>query len=366
MSFFTSALDRVANQKLISTQLPNLLLSSVSIFRKPLQLPSRPAYIQVEPSIRCNLRCKMCNLTRVNSKRLDMSLDQFRNILDQFPNVVQIHLQGLGEPLMNSDFFRMVIEAKKKGIYVSTSTNAILISEKIAKKIVTCGLDQMWFSLDGATSETYEYMRVGASFHKVKENIKRVVAQSKDSRIRLGIWFVAMKRNIHELPLLPKLATELEIQNMRVELIDTWGKSVLKDFRDLLLTSKYDLARLVDFSNTAERIARSRKLELEFNPRMKSVINRSRLPGCWAPWLSAYITVEGFITPCGRRPDPGIFSYGNLFKERFLDIWNNSLYQTFRYGLTVGKVPAICNDCSFAYSTSSVSFLKYLATFLKV
>jgi radical SAM protein with 4Fe4S-binding SPASM domain len=366
VSSVVSLVNRLTRQKSICAQVPNLLLSCVSLFRKPMEVRSRPAYIQVEPTIRCNLRCKMCDSSRVNSAGLDLSLGRFRSILDQFAHVAQVHLQGLGEPLLNSAFFRMVAEAKERGIYVSTFTNVTLISERIADRIVTCGLDQLWFSLDGATAETYEDIRIGSSFRKVTENIRRVVDLSKDPRTRLGIWFVAMKRNIHELPLLPKLAKELGIENLRVELVDTWGKIVPKQLRDLAFTSKHDTAELIDNCGKALRIARSSRLKLELNPRLGSVVNIGRLSGCWQPWLSTYITAEGFVTPCCRRPDPRVFAFGNLFKEKFSDIWNNAKYQTFRHGLTLGKAPEICRDCLFACHVSSVPFLKHLGSNISV
>lgn len=298
--------------------------------------------------------------------KLDLSVEQFKNLLDQFPEVMQVHLQGLGEPLLNTDFFSMVVEAKKRGIYVSSFTNATLISERTAKKIAACGLDQLWFSMDGTSSETYQDIRVGSSFGRVKNNIKKVVANCRESKTRLGVWFVAMKRNVHELPLLPEMAEEMGIQNLRVELVDTWGKSVKDNVRDLLFSSKRDISDLANACRKAVIAAHSRKLKLEFNPRLGSAVNFSRLPGCWAPWLSTYVTVEGFITPCCRRPDPERFAFGNIFKNNFADVWNSYGYQEFRRGLTIGKIPDVCYDCLFAHHEGSTPFLKYLSSYLKV
>ncbi|MFC1929552.1 SPASM domain-containing protein, partial [Chloroflexota bacterium] len=36
---------------------------------------------------------------------------------------------------------------------------------------------------------------------------------------------------------------------------------------------------------------------------------------------------------------------GNIYKERFEDIWNGRKMNNFRKQLTLGDVPAMCKDC---------------------
>jgi MoaA/NifB/PqqE/SkfB family radical SAM enzyme len=114
----------------------------------------------------------------------------------------------MGEPLLNPDFFKMVKHCKNRGIDVSTFTNGTLITEDVATEIVSSGLKELWISIDGATAETYEDIRPGASFDRVLRGIELIVSArrtKKGNQLRLGLWFIAMERNIHELPLLVEL-----------------------------------------------------------------------------------------------------------------------------------------------------------------
>ena len=52
------------------------------------------------------------------------------------------------------------------------TTNATLLNDTISKKIIDSGVDVVFFSVDGASKETFEKIRVGANFERVKENIR--------------------------------------------------------------------------------------------------------------------------------------------------------------------------------------------------
>jgi len=89
-------------------------------------------------------------------------------------------------------------------------TNATLLTKEISQELVKLGLNMLWVSLDGATPESYTDIRLGAALPKVLENLDhfREARFNKgnygghhyvpDFTTRLGIEFVAMKRNIND------------------------------------------------------------------------------------------------------------------------------------------------------------------------
>ena len=79
----------------------------------PLVTAARPARADIEPTTVCNFRCPHCPTTGgvPGFVRRHMSLAEFTSVLDQLPTVYRIKLVGLGEPLLNPDFFAMVREA---------------------------------------------------------------------------------------------------------------------------------------------------------------------------------------------------------------------------------------------------------------
>src|SRR5438270_4139276 len=171
-----------------------------------------PTYLQLEPVGQCNLRCRMCPI----QYRKDgppygppafMEFDTFVRLVDEFP-LQRLQLQGLGEPMMHPRFFDMIAYAARKGIEVSTNTNLTLLTPPRAERCVTSGLSELHASLDGATAETYEYIRVRAHFDRVLANLQNLI----DARTRLGsttprirLVCVAMRRNLTELPDLVRL-----------------------------------------------------------------------------------------------------------------------------------------------------------------
>src|SRR6185437_10370117 len=168
-----------------------------------------PTYIQLEPVGQCNLKCQMCAIQfradgTPHGPPAFMAWDLFVRILADLPTLTELHLQGLGEPMMHPRFFDMVAYAAARGIVVSTNSNVTLLTRRRADRCVTSGLTTLHVSVDGATEATYEGIRVGASFARVRRNLghlrdaKRAMS-SERPRVRLVM--VLMRRNLTELPL---------------------------------------------------------------------------------------------------------------------------------------------------------------------
>ena len=127
-----------------------------------------PGYVQIEPVGQCNLRCQMCSIQfrqdgPPHGPPAFMDFGTFKSIIDQFDTLKDLHLQGLGEPMMHPRYFEMVAYAAEKGIKVTTNSNLTLLNPKRAEKCITSGLDTLHVSIDGSTAETYERIRVRAA-----------------------------------------------------------------------------------------------------------------------------------------------------------------------------------------------------------
>ncbi|HMF36162.1 MAG TPA: radical SAM protein, partial [Isosphaeraceae bacterium] len=104
-----------------------------------------PRFLQVEPVGQCNLRCQMCPIQFRQDGPLHgppafMDFDVFTRLIDQFPDLEELQLQGLGEPMMHPRFFDMVAHAVRRGIRVGTNTNLTLLNARRAELCVTSGL----------------------------------------------------------------------------------------------------------------------------------------------------------------------------------------------------------------------------------
>ena len=184
-----------------------------------------PTFVQIEPVGQCNLSCLMCPVHLRTDRPSDggpsfMPLDRFVSLLDQFPDLKELHLQGLGEPMMHPRFFEMVSVATERGIAVSCNSNFTLVNDARAERCVTSGLQTLNLSLDAARADTYEAIRTGAKFDRVLANIRRLqrVRSRLTSRTpNLTITVVLMRRNLEELADLVRVAHDLGIPSVFVQ-----------------------------------------------------------------------------------------------------------------------------------------------------
>ncbi len=176
--------------------------------------------VYVEVTNQCNLNCATCmrNVWQVEYGQMDLkTFGQVMVGIESFSPRPEIFLGGYGEPLSNPDCLTMIELAKSRGLRVSLITNGILLTEAISKTLVELQLDMLWVSLDGASPECYADVRLGNELPHVIDNlkkfrsarIKRYGESSWHGYPRLGIAFVAMKRNINDMSEVIRFGTSL-------------------------------------------------------------------------------------------------------------------------------------------------------------
>jgi putative metalloenzyme radical SAM/SPASM domain maturase len=176
-----------------------------------------PRKLNIEVTTRCNLNCDMCMRKVFKEEPGDMSLETFKALLPVFPNLESANVIGIGEPLLNENILEMIRLGKHSlpsdGRF-SLTTNATLIDDRMATKLVQSGLDDIVISVDGATPSTFNEIRKDALFDDVFRNIERLnkaKEQLNSKSPRIGFEFVAMKSNIEELPQLVDLAARYNV-----------------------------------------------------------------------------------------------------------------------------------------------------------
>jgi radical SAM protein with 4Fe4S-binding SPASM domain len=323
-----------------------------------------PTYVQIEPVGQCNLRCQMCAIQfRQDGPPYGppafMEFETFTRLVDQFSHVRELHLQGLGEPMMHPRYFDMVAYAAGKGIRVTTNSNLTLLNTRRAEQCVTSGLDCLHVSVDGATAETYERIRVRAHFERVIRNIELLLDTRRrlgSERPRLHLVSVVMRQNLHELPELVRLAHRWSVEEMFVQhLCHAFGESSLpahyrpmREFVQAETLLEEDPARIEHYFG----IARDRARELGVKLRLPRTRPRPHPPGtpgrkrCDWPWRGAYISYQGYAMPCCMVSTPDRINFGNMAEQGVLEVWSADAYQAFRDQLDSDDPPDICRSCS--------------------
>jgi radical SAM protein with 4Fe4S-binding SPASM domain len=328
-----------------------------------------PRFLQVEPVGQCNLRCQMCAIQfrpdgPPSGPPAFMDFGVFTRLLDQFPGLEELQLQGLGEPMMHPRFFDMIEYAVGRGIRVSTNTNATFLNAHRAERCVTSGLGEIHISLDGASAETYERIRVRAHFDRVIANVEGLVAarrrlDSSTPHIRMVV--VAMRENLREFPDLVRLAHRLGIDTVFVQhLCHDFGESSLpayyrpmRDFVDAETLTRLDPQQVSRYFDEARRVAAELGIDLRL-PRTRPRVHRPDTPGprrCNWPWRGAYVSYQGLSMPCCMVSTPDRINFGNMAEKGVESIWKGEAYETFRNALSTETPPEVCRSCAIYAGT---------------
>lgn len=323
--------------------------------------PPLPTELQVEVTGSCNLRCAMCLVAyRPTLNRLEgsMPFETFKRVVDDLPELELVTLQGLGEPLLAPDLFRMVEYAASRGIRMGFNTNATLLTRDKAVRLVKSGLEWLHISVDGATKEVYESIRAGSSFERVERNVRGLVQVMKErsaARPTLSMVFVAMKRNIHELPDMVRLAADWGLARLWVQNLSHSFSDVdpVADYRQIREYAEREALWTGPDPRTEELFRDARRVGKELGVRVRlpklagrQMKRRPGAPGCDWPWRSAYVTHRGAVQPCCMLmgADRGVL--GSVEKNGFREVWTSEEYRRFRGELMSEKPPDVCRGCS--------------------
>ena len=176
----------------VETFFGNQLLNELEISQKKLVLQSKPRIILITLTNRCNLNCPMCGR---GDKIWEIS-SQIRNeILRWIPFLELITWQG-GEVFL-SDSFKSLFEKARlnKNLKQIIITNALLIDEGWAEKLVLSNNVDLTISIDSVNKKTYEYIRRGAKFEGLIKNLNLInrIREKHSSKMQLTLRCTIMK-----------------------------------------------------------------------------------------------------------------------------------------------------------------------------
>ena len=305
--------------------------------RHPGALMYYPSKVSIETGNICNLFCPLCPTNDEAQKAVPkglMSIEDFRVIFDKIrPFVKTLDLFSWGEPFLNKDIGKMIAYAKerKPAVRIFVDSNLNVLSEEHADAVVRHGLDVLKVSCDGLTQRVYEKYRVGGDIKRVMENMRRLLRKKEDlgsDKPRM-IWkYLVFRHNQSEVEQARQTALgmgmEFEASGMRTdcgkEIFESIEASVERDRQWIPDQPQYnnyqDLSRGKDF--------------------------------CEKPWKTLTVNWNGEVVPCGAIYDCARYSFGNLLKQGFGEVWNGKKFVSARRIIS-GKAEAdpeiICSIC---------------------
>ena len=325
----------------------NSILNSVNE-----QLDSRPLKsVGLEITGTCNLNCIMCPRRNAPKEMLNnVPYDKIKNILDQVcPYTKTITFGGLGEPLIHPDFKKIVTTIKNYGCLIAFSSNGLLFDNAEMCDFLIKNVDSINVSIDASTEDTYKKVR-GGDFNKLRRGLLRLKEKKiklNSATPKLNTKFTVMKLNYREINEFLELRYDLGIEGFSL------GHVICSDdemYRNLAI---YNDKKLME-----------EYLELLENHNLKQMAQMKKPAEkyiqCPFPcYNSLYIRGDGTITICCHASVPGSTKYfddeepyvvpeitfGNIYEEPLIDIWQKEEYKAYRYGIAKGEPYGFCQKC---------------------
>lgn len=302
-----------------------------------------PYKMDIEPTSRCFLNCNYCQVPYWERNRLtDLTLERFKVILNKLPYLLEVKLQGQGEPLLNKEFFKMVEYATQKNVIVRTYTNGMLLNFDKCKAIIDSGLFEIRFSIDAATQETTDIMRKGMDLEFVKRNIITLLElRGNKSFPRINIWSILCNKNINEMEKIVKMCIELGVDGIyfQSKLSAHGNEQTEQRVKEDTLDIKAN--NVLETFTMAKELVNGKAIDFEIQTsKWRSIKNP-----CW--WInnSALITLDGYVLPCCMICYPERLNFGNIFSNTFEEIWSSKKYKNFRIEMLNGNIIDSCKWC---------------------
>ena len=146
---------------------------------RDLNVAALPSRLYIECTAACNISCAQAccapetGITRTRKAGM-LDFDVFRRVMDEAgPSLGRVDFFNYGEAFLHKRAIEMCeyIKTKFPHIYLYTSTNGLAFTGDQPRRLVHSGIDEVTFSIDGATAASYARYRQRGDFDKAIGNL---------------------------------------------------------------------------------------------------------------------------------------------------------------------------------------------------
>ncbi len=299
-----------------------------------------PTLAQIGITKACNYHCLFCPFHSPEAEKGHkdaelprMSYEMFARLLGDLRRMGTrgVDICGDGEPLTHPEGMEMIALARELGFDVTLATNAALLTEEKAQRLVEVGVRRMHVSFNAATPETYAQLHPGAppdARRKIAARLREMTEYAeREGRRPIDVEFSAVlnRLNMDQIPRMVEAAHEARAGWFMLILMGAveGAEDLLPRGEDWVLI-RTDLER-----------ARQRARELGIHTNFETVLmgagaagTRSvyeRIP-CYIGHEYALILADGSAVFCCQCSRP----LGNLNEDSFEQIWKSEAYREAR------------------------------------
>lgn len=318
--------------------------------------PTRgPVHAELDLTDRCNVACYFCNQQDLRTKE-SIPLPKLKALVDEMAEsgLRSVRLSGGGDPLFHREVMGLLEHLAAREVVVdNVTTNAVALTEEIAKHLVEHKAREVVISLNAADRDDYaRMMKVKpALFDKVVENAQRLM-QIRGESIYPGVvvQFLLDRENLERAPEMYEVGLRMGVDRIAFNAVLEIPRERI-DQQLLPQDEDADRAEPV-LRELLRRDAGREILQLDFPfPRWNAILDKLRketavadktaIPkasafredngGCFFAWYTAAITGNGDIRPCCLMLNPDVKPLGNVHETAtFAEQWNGPRFARMR------------------------------------
>jgi len=273
----------------------------------------------------------------------DMRMREFVHILDELKGIRVLCPHGYGEPLLHSGFLEMMREVHRRGIKIHLVTNGLLLTLQIAESFLKeCDPYGITFSVDAGEAESYESIRIGASFSTLLENVRTTVEARNRLNPSTKIIFhcVIGSHNINQIEPLSRLAWQLGVDLVEFDDITLYNVGPADEDHAIRTTGLIGLVN-----------QRSEEMNAKYAPKTRiHFSDPTAIVNCPLPWTQVFVEANGDVCGfgCADLRSPSVSYLGNIHRMSFKKMWNGDKMQRTRLAFATATVPKdwCCYKCT--------------------
>src|SRR4051795_11402191 len=156
---------------------------------RDLNVAPMPSRLYIECTAACNISCAQAccapetGITRTRQAGM-LDFDLFTRVIDEAgPSLGRVDFFNYGEAFLHKRAVEMCeyIKSRYPHIYLYTSTNGLALTEERARRLVHSGIDEVTFSIDGATQASYEKYRQRGRLDVAFRNLRAMADEKRAS-----------------------------------------------------------------------------------------------------------------------------------------------------------------------------------------
>jgi len=290
-----------------------------------------PIYMEISPSGDCNHRCTFCALDFMGYQKRHLDVSMLKERLSEMAilGLKSVLYGGEGEPLIHECIAELINHTKKSGIDVALTTNAVLLKESLAEKIMA-DLEWLKVSINGATRDTY------GKIHRTKPSDFDIVIKNLTSAVKikrqngykctLGMQILLLPENNEEVIKLVEISRDIGMDYLVVKPYSQHLLSKTNRYKDI----KYD--EYVYLSDVLSKIStKNFNVIFRMHTMKKWDSNTKNYNQCFSLPFWSYMDSGGNLWGCSAYLGDERFLYGNIYENSFKEIWEGEKRIRSRY-----------------------------------